>query len=92
MTDLGNSVVGSQKGPNIIKFNDGTTIIYSLPIFKLSGMLLGKRIIQWSGEIRYSYPSQDISASLSFCKDDTQPSDCFSGSILKDKKEISLRC
>ena len=46
-------------------------------MMKLNGMILGKRIIQWIGSIKFEFPSQNMVATITFCKDDSAPSDYF---------------
>ena len=42
----GNYVLGRQSGPNIVTFNDGHEVTFTLPLCKLSGLIYGSRVIE----------------------------------------------
>ena len=63
----GNSVIGSQHGPNVITFNDGTKITYMLPPqLRINGLLFGARIIEWFGKIQFHDEKNNLSADIEF--------------------------
>ena len=53
MTDLGNAGAGRQIGKNRIRFIDGSLIEYELPGMKVSGLIFGKRSVQWQGAFEF---------------------------------------
>lgn len=42
----GNYLKAQQKGPSTIRFKDGQTIKYVLPVYKLGGMISGERTVE----------------------------------------------
>jgi hypothetical protein len=51
-----------QEGPSIVQYDDGQKIIFSLPGGKLSGMLMGDRLIKWHGNMRFEDAKNRIRA------------------------------
>ena len=49
----GNSVRGRQKGPNILTFVDGTSIEFSRPVCRISGLLYGERVLEWTESMEF---------------------------------------
>ena len=49
----GNYVLGRQKGPNTIVFNDNQEITFTLPLCKLSGLIYGNRIVEWTKDMEF---------------------------------------
>jgi len=46
-----NNVKGHQCGPNVIRFNDGQTIVFNYPRIKLGGTVAGDRTANYVGEM-----------------------------------------
>lgn len=44
-----NNIVSGLRGPNTIKFHDGTTIRFGFPSYKLGGTVFGDRTIEAIG-------------------------------------------
>jgi hypothetical protein len=44
-----NSIRGYREGKNLIKFKDGTIMTYTTPDMRISGLLMGDRIVNFSG-------------------------------------------
>ncbi len=57
---------GRQEGPNIVRFEDGQIISYSLPKVSISGLLFGDRIIEWVGNMIFKDEKNDLSCKLQF--------------------------
>lgn len=51
-----------QEGPSIVQYDDGQKIVFSLPGGKLSGMLMGDRLIKWHGNMRFEDSKNRIKA------------------------------
>eukprot|EP01017_Pseudomicrothorax_dubius_P034450 TRINITY_DN4722_c0_g1_i1.p1 TRINITY_DN4722_c0_g1~~TRINITY_DN4722_c0_g1_i1.p1 ORF type:complete len:695 (+),score=157.69 TRINITY_DN4722_c0_g1_i1:65-2149(+) len=85
----GNSIVGRQEGPNVVTFNDGSSIKFNCPNVRLSGFLYGDRIIQPFGDISFEDKKNDICLKLTFYEgsgffsQNLHPSDYFEGNITK---------
>jgi hypothetical protein len=92
----GNSVKGHQFGPNLITFQDGTTITYSLPEANVGGILFGDRIIEYLGTIDFRDEKNGLSCDVVIDpKENTgffggwfsgakrKPTDYFKGDILR---------
>lgn len=47
----GNSFISGLRGPTTLKFEDGTVIRYHAPDFKISGALMGDRVVEGVGSI-----------------------------------------
>lgn len=66
----GNALGGKQDGPNYVKFKDGQLIKFSLPPIKISGLLWGRRIIEWYGAIEFKDEKNDLYCKLKFYEPD----------------------
>ena len=56
----GNSLVGSFRGPTHIIFHkDGQRITYTQPKFRLGGVLMGKRTLNWEGDMEFEDPTNN---------------------------------
>jgi hypothetical protein len=56
----GNSLVGSFTGPTTVYFHaDGQTITYTQPKFRLGGVLMGKRTLNWEGDMEFEDPGNN---------------------------------
>jgi len=99
----GNVIGGQFKGPNIIEIlNPKTgvfdTIEYSLPTMNISGMLYGKRIIEWEGlcefkdenNLLYSY--MKFTPAPKFYQKFIEPTDIFRGEITHNDEVIHKIC
>jgi hypothetical protein len=51
-----------------VDFKDGTRITYQCPPCKISGLLFGKRIIQFYGDVKYEDPKNNLVAEFHFCE------------------------
>jgi hypothetical protein len=59
-----NSLLGSFKGPTTVKFQDGQSVIFHQPKFRLEGMLWGDRTLSWEGEFKFEDPKNNWVAIL----------------------------
>jgi len=62
----GNTMLGGQAGPTTVKFSDGQAITYHYPSFKMGGMLVGKRDINWEGDMTFDDPANGFNSILTF--------------------------
>jgi hypothetical protein len=62
----GNSVDGQFKGPNTIEFSNGEKITFTYPCMSISGLLFGKRIIQWEKGMEFIDHFNNIRAFMNF--------------------------
>lgn len=98
----GNTVIGHQKGPNYVAFNDGTVISYSLPAMHVSGIIMGDRVIEYVGSIEFRDEKNNLSCDIVFNPKEAKdggyfgfwskqliPSDHFKGTIVKTKESLS---
>lgn len=80
---MGNSVLTWPHGPNRVKFYDGSTITYNMPHMRLSGMLWGKRIVEWLESLTFTDEKNNLYGSIRFYKNESllgkneRPSDYF---------------
>jgi hypothetical protein len=57
-----NSLTSGLRGPNELKFKDGTTIRYNTVDFKLGGTVMGERSIEATGSILYEDAKNGLKA------------------------------
>lgn len=87
MADLGNSLLAKYRGKTSVKFQDGSSIEFELPTMKLTGLLFGKRVIQFVGNILFMDTINKIETNVDFAKEagmfrkQMVPVDCFSGTL-----------
>ena len=62
----GNSVIGNYQGPNIIEFKNGDRITFELPPCKVSGLIYGKRIIEWQEAMVFHDKKNKITGNIKF--------------------------
>lgn len=88
MGDFGNSVTGGIVGNTYIEFSDGTRIVYELPPITIAGLIMGKRLIHFTGGISFIDQKSEYKCVLKLNKEGTMfskqqgPLDEFKGSIL----------
>jgi len=49
----GNFVRASQKGPHLVEFHDGGSITYDLPEILVRGVMVGERILDYEGLMKF---------------------------------------
>lgn len=95
----GNVVGGQFKGPNIIEIYNKKTgiydlIQYSLPTMNITGMMYGKRIIEWEGVLEFKDEINNIYAFLKFTpapkfyQKFVEPTDIFRGELTQNEEII----
>ncbi len=90
----GNVIGGCLRGPNIVDFGNGDTITYNLPNQNITGLMYGKRVIEWDGRMDFYDSKNNIQASLSFTEPPsffqkfTDPTDVFRGHLKQEDKII----
>jgi hypothetical protein len=57
-----NTLTSGLRGPNVLKFKDGTTIRYNTIDFKLGGTVMGERTIEATGNILYEDAKNSLKA------------------------------
>jgi hypothetical protein len=62
----GNSMIGGEKGRQVVQFADGQEISFNYPLFKLGGMLMGNRTIQFDGSVTIEDRTSMLSSTLTF--------------------------
>ena len=62
----GNYLKAQQKGPSTIRFADGHTIRYILPVYKLGGMLTGERSVEAYKNMYFEDITNDVKAVIGF--------------------------
>jgi hypothetical protein len=83
----GNSVVGQQKGPNIVRFNDGQVIEFVRPTCRIGGLIYGKRVLEWTKSMTFEDRGNGLLCEIKFEDRGTlfsrgkMPSDFFAGAI-----------
>ena len=86
----GNVIGGCFKGPNCIDFGNDDVITYNLPSMNISGLMYGRRIMEWEGRMEFLDKKNNIKAFLnftpppSFFKKFIEPTDIFRGELLVD--------
>jgi hypothetical protein len=53
-------------GKNRVRFLDGTYIEFEYPTMKISGLLFGKRVTQWTGSFEFEDRKNGLKAKLEF--------------------------
>jgi hypothetical protein len=82
------------KGPVNIRFREGPAVTFEMPKAKISGILLGKRVLEWFGEFRVRCPEEQIEAIVSFYEKPgffssaKWPTDCIEGKLLRAGQQI----
>ncbi len=61
-----NSMLGTQSGPNNITFADGGTVTYRLPGVKMTGLIMGSRMVHYAGTMRFVDKQHGIKAVVLF--------------------------
>lgn len=91
----GNSVSGQFRGPNIVEFiKSNETIEFCYPNMNITGLMYGKRIIDWDGEIQFKDYKNDLTANLAFTpaprffQKFKEPTDTMRGEIKQQGKLI----
>jgi hypothetical protein len=90
----GNVIGGCFKGPNIVDFGNNDTITFNLPNQNITGLMYGKRIIEWDGRMDFCDIKNNIHASLVFTESPSffqkfrEPTDVFRGEIRQDDRVI----
>jgi len=98
----GNNVIGHQKGPNYVSFQDGTVISYNLPAMNVMGIIMGERIIEYIGTVEFTDEKNNLSCEIEFNPKEAKdggyfgfwskqliPSDHFKGTIMRVKESLS---
>ena len=86
----GNSVDGQFKGPSTIEFQNGDKITYTLPFMCISGLLYGKRVIQWEKGLEFVDHVNNLKAVINFTPEPKfyqtfkEPTDIFRGEMIQN--------
>lgn len=59
-------MIAHQYGPNVIKFKEGHDIKFTLPPFKIGGLLFGARIMEFNTSVVFTDEKNDLEAKLTF--------------------------
>ncbi|KAJ6255110.1 oxysterol-binding protein [Anaeramoeba flamelloides] len=62
----GNKIKCTQTGANTLEFKDGTTIVWDNPTISISGILMGDRITNFRGSIKFADKKNDLEAQVIF--------------------------
>ncbi|KAJ4459630.1 putative Oxysterol-binding protein 9 [Paratrimastix pyriformis] len=62
----GNAIKAHQKGPQSVKFADGTTLYWLWPGLRIHGLVYGERISEYIGKVEFHYPAHNLHAELTF--------------------------
>jgi len=89
----GNSIKGQQEGTTVIEFADGGSISYSLPAAWIGGILVGDRVVEYDGLMRFRDDKNKIGCDLLINPPQARsfwgwgakknPSDYFIGSVYR---------
>lgn len=82
-----NTLTSGLRGPNLLKFADGTTITYNTIDFKLGGTVMGERSIEAFGNILYEDVTNGLKALI--CCSTLKVSGYFSKTTTGSKDEIT---
>ncbi|CEP02333.1 unnamed protein product (mitochondrion) [Plasmodiophora brassicae] len=96
----GNCLKGSQSGPNVVEFQDGSRVSYTLPYLWLSGILYGDRISEYLGEMQVADRRNELDCKIVFNPDgvsylksffvsSSSPSDIFRGDIMRKGSRVA---
>jgi len=92
----GNSVRGHQKGPHFLEFRDGGKVVYNLPEIWVKGIMLGDRIVEYDGLMKFRDEQNNLGCDLTINPPQSgggffgwgkkkNPTDYFQGTIFKSK-------
>jgi hypothetical protein len=79
----------------VVQFADGSAIEFSRPQCRISGLMYGKRILEWTDGMAFLDRTNQLSVKIEFADRGgifakaKQPSDFFSGEILQDGVKVS---
>lgn len=62
----GNSISGQFKGPNCLRLKDGSILNFSYPFLNITGLMYGRRIMEWEGSMQFNDEKNNINAELTF--------------------------
>jgi len=90
----GNTIKGTQKGPNNIDFADGSRVSYTLPDVNIKGVMWGERVIELGGTMVFTDETNSIACEVifnpnavgfvrSFFKKAKDPADTITGEIYR---------
>lgn len=95
-------IVGGQAGPNNIDFPDGTRVTFQMPTVICGGIVMGDRVVTWSGTVPFEDKKNGLKAEVVFNPDKPEglfsmfstpktPADTIRGQITRtqDNKVIS---
>jgi hypothetical protein len=96
----GNTAGGQFKGPNIIEFinplnmNNNDRIVFNYPSSNIHGLMYGRRIMEWEGNLEFIDEKNKLTATLSFTPSPKfyqkfkEPNDTLRGEIKQNDKHI----
>lgn len=88
----GNSFGGQFRGPNRLELKNGDILTFTYPVMNITGLMYGRRIMEWEGNMEFSDYKNDISANLEFTpapkfyQKFKEPTDVFRGELKKGDK------
>ena len=91
----GNSVIGQQKGPNVVRFSDGGCVEFNRPVCKIGGLIYGKRIMEWQNAMEFWDAGNDLYCKIEFSSRGSllsrnkMPSDFFHGIVEQGGRTLS---
>jgi hypothetical protein len=85
-----------QDGQNTIEYDFGEKIVYQLPGIKMSGLVLGDRLIKWTGVMKFVDKKNNLKAIIKFGKEvkkglfSKKKADLIEGKLYYTKKDVEL--
>jgi hypothetical protein len=90
----GNSFGGQFRGPNHLELQNGDILTFTFPIMNITGLMYGRRIMEWEGSMEFSDKKNDITANLAFTPPPKfyqkfkEPTDVFRGEPKKGEEIV----
>eukprot|EP00188_Purpureofilum_apyrenoidigerum_P004321 Plantae.Rhodophyta-Purpureofilum_apyrenoidigerum.ctg4803.p1 GENE.Plantae.Rhodophyta-Purpureofilum_apyrenoidigerum.ctg4803~~Plantae.Rhodophyta-Purpureofilum_apyrenoidigerum.ctg4803.p1 ORF type:complete len:357 (-),score=55.85 Plantae.Rhodophyta-Purpureofilum_apyrenoidigerum.ctg4803:161-1231(-) len=78
------------KGKRVIEFDDGSKIVFNMPVDVFSSVLFGTYRHEMAANIVFEDEQNDISCNLGFCKTRNMPSDYFHGTITQKGAPVGV--
>jgi hypothetical protein len=85
----GNVIGGHFRGPNFLELDSGEKLQFTYPFMNISGLMYGRRNMEWEGSMKFENPSHNISAEINFTpapgifQKFKEPTDIFRGELKK---------
>mmetsp|Transcript_171 Transcript_171/g.538 ORF Transcript_171/g.538 Transcript_171/m.538 type:complete len:361 (-) Transcript_171:151-1233(-) len=78
------------KGERVIEFEDGSRIVFNMPMDVFTSVLFGAYRHEMAANIVFEDKKNDVSCNVGFCKTRNMPSDYFHGNIVQKGASVGI--